>query len=171
MSQDDESAPEQSFADLLNGFSLGSDRRRRSERAAEPDPADRPPRPHPVFQDDLDFEYPREESASIVRPYSWTGGRTTSARQLEVETLVSAVDPEPPGALKAEHHEVIGLVAAPRSVAEVAALLRLPLGVAKVLLGDMAERGLIDVHDTASADGEQPDLGLMERVLAGLRRL
>lgn len=167
-------ASDETFAALLNGFSLDSSRRRRQEK-----PRPRPDqttetgdtKPHrPVF-DDEDFEYPREEAASIVRAYSWTGGRTTSAYQLEIETLVSAVEWDYPGGMKAEYHEVIALVARPRSVAEIAALLRLPLGVAKVLLGDMAERGLIDVHRTASTDGAQPDLGLMERVLAGLRRL
>ncbi|QFZ22025.1 DUF742 domain-containing protein [Saccharothrix syringae] len=175
--QDPGGSSEQAFAELLNGFSLDS-RRRRPARREEPEPAPRAAdaadpadtKPHrPVFDDEDDFGYPREEAASIVRAYSWTGGRTTSAYQLEIETLVSAVDWDYPGAMKAEYHEVINLVGRPRSVAEVAALLRLPLGVAKVLLGDMAERGLIDVHDTASTD--QPDLGLMERVLAGLRRL
>ncbi|MFT7839049.1 DUF742 domain-containing protein [Saccharothrix sp. BKS2] len=172
--QDPEGSSDQAFANLLNGFSLDSRRRRPDKpKAAEQASADTgDTRPHrPVFDDDgdADFEYPREEAASIVRAYSWTGGRTTSSYQLEIETLVSAVDWDYPDGMKSEHHEVIGLVDRPRSVAEVAALLRLPLGVAKVLLGDMAERGLIDVHDTASAD--QPDLGLMERVLAGLRRL
>ncbi|MBW4720917.1 DUF742 domain-containing protein [Saccharothrix sp. SC076] len=131
---------------------------------------DRPTAPHPVYSEFADDEeFPGDEGASIVRPYSWTGGRTRSERQLEIETLVSAVDDEPPPALRAEHQAVVDLVGSPRSVAEVAALLRLPLGVAKVLLGDMAERGLIEVHETAPVDG--PDLGLMERVLAGLRRL
>lgn len=177
--QDPEGSSEQTFADLLNGFSLDS-RRRKPDRREEPKPEPRgggggatgDTKPHrPVFDDDEedDFGYPREEAASIVRAYSWTGGRTTSSYQLEIETLVSAVDWDYPGGMKAEYHEVINLVGRPRSVAEVAALLRLPLGVAKVLLGDMAERGLIDVHHTAST--EQPDLGLMERVLAGLRRL
>jgi hypothetical protein len=167
-------ASDETFAALLNGFSLDSSRRRKQEKPKPEQPtATGDTKPHrPVFDDDGDdFEYPREEAASIVRAYSWTGGRTTSSYQLEIETLVSAVDWDYPGAMKSEYHEVISLVARPRSVAEIAALLRLPLGVAKVLLGDMAERGLIDVHSTASADGAQPDLGLMERVLSGLRRL
>ncbi|GAA2691817.1 MULTISPECIES: DUF742 domain-containing protein [Actinosynnema] len=115
-----------------------------------------------------------EDAPSIVRAYSWTGGRTTSTYQLELETLVSAAEWDHPAALgmKAEHQEVIALCGRPRSVAEIAALLKVPLGVAKVLLGDMAERGLIDVHQTISSeDGDQPNMGLMERVLAGLRRL
>ncbi|PSL51072.1 uncharacterized protein DUF742 [Saccharothrix carnea] len=168
-------ASDETFAALLNGFSLDSSRRRKQEkpRPEQESTATGDTKPHrPVFHDEEDdFEYPREEAASIVRAYSWTGGRTTSSFQLEIETLVSAVDWDYPGAMKSEYHEVINLVARPRSVAEIAALLRLPLGVAKVLLGDMAERGLIDVHSTASSDGAQPDLGLMERVLAGLRRL
>jgi hypothetical protein len=171
---EDTGSSDETFAALLNGFSLDSSRRRKQEQS-RPEPRQTgtgDTKPHrPVFDDEDDFEYPREEAASIVRAYSWTGGRTTSSIQLEIETLVSAVDWDYPGAMKAEYHEVIALVSRPRSVAEVAALLRLPLGVAKVLLGDMAERGLIDVHRTASTDGESPDLGLMERVLAGLRRL
>ena len=60
---------------------------------------------------------------------------------------------------------------APKIVAEVAALLSLPLGVARVLLGDMASNGTVTVHQTASTPGNAPDLALMERVLSGLRRL
>ncbi|ONI90321.1 hypothetical protein ALI22I_13275 [Saccharothrix sp. ALI-22-I] len=173
MDRNDEPAgSDETFAALLNGFSLDSNRRRKPPEQPKPEQPAATTRPHrPVFDDEDEFEYPREEAASIVRAYSWTGGRTTSSYQLEIETLVSAVEWDYPGGMKAEYHEVIALVGRPRSVAEVAALLRLPLGVAKVLLGDMAERGLIDVHRTATADGAQPDLGLMERVLSGLRRL
>jgi hypothetical protein len=56
-------------------------------------------------------------------------------------------------------------------VAEVASLLCVPLGVAKVLLGDMAELGLVTVHKTANGGGNASHLKLMERVLSGLRRL
>jgi hypothetical protein len=166
-----ESASEQTFADLLNGFTL--DRGRRKGRKDEPERQpehDLPEQPAPG-EDELDGDY--EESAAIVRAYSWTGGRTTSSLQLEIETLVtvSEWDWQSAPMLKAEYHDVVALCDSPRSVAEVAALLRVPLGVARVLLGDMAERGLIDVHRTASSDGDVPDLGLMERVLSGLRRL
>jgi hypothetical protein len=70
-----------------------------------------------------------------------------------------------------EHRAVAELCRAPRSVAEVAALLSLPLGVARVLLGDMADIGLVVVHRTATSSGEVPEFGFMERVLSGLRRL
>jgi hypothetical protein len=73
------------------------------------------------------------------------------------------------GPAAAEHEAVIALCQEPRSVAEVAALLGIPLGVAKVLLGDLVASGAVAVHRTVGVAG--PDLALMERVLAGLRRL
>jgi len=66
---------------------------------------------------------------------------------------------------------VADLCREPRSVAEVAALLKLPLGVARVVLGDMAGQGTVVVHETAGSSGDVPDMALMERVLSGLRRL
>jgi len=168
-----ETPADQTIADLMNGFSLDSGRRR--SRTAPEMPAREvipvvPQEETPVFEPSL----PESPDASIVRAYAWTGGRTRSNISLEIETLVSANDQsrQSAGILQAEHQHVVELCRSPRSVAEVAALMRLPLGVVKVLLGDMAERGLVDVHQTASsAGGDTPDLGLMERVLSGLRRL
>jgi hypothetical protein len=111
--------------------------------------------------------------ASAVRPYTWTRGRTKSGLDLAIETLVSTSQRgrEQMGMLQVEHRAVAELCEQTRSVAEVAALLSLPLGVARVLLGDMAGLGVVTVHRTASSAGNKPDLALMERVLSGLRRL
>ena len=70
-----------------------------------------------------------------------------------------------------EHREVSTLCRYPLSVAEVAAKLSVPLGVAKVILSDMAELGLISIHRTFADDDIAAHLVLMERVLSGLRRL
>jgi hypothetical protein len=111
--------------------------------------------------------------ASAVRPYTWTRGRTKSGLELAIETLVSTSQRgrDQMGLLQVEHRAVAELCEQTRSVAEVAALLSLPLGVARVLLGDMAGLGVVTVHQTASSAGNAPDLALMERVLSGLRRL
>jgi hypothetical protein len=53
----------------------------------------------------------------------------------------------------------------------VAAKLSIPLGVARVILSDMAELGLISIHRTFADDDIAAHLVLMERVLSGLRRL
>jgi hypothetical protein len=111
--------------------------------------------------------------AAAVRPYAWTRGRTKANFDLAIETLVSTSPQgrEQLGLLQMEHRSVADLCDRPRSVAEIAALLAIPLGVARVLLGDMAGLGVVTVHQTASSTGNEPDLALMERVLSGLRRL
>ena len=52
-----------------------------------------------------------------------------------------------------------------------AAHLRLPLGVARVLIGDMAGMGLVLIHQSGMVVGDRPSIEFMERVLSGLRRL
>ena len=56
------------------------------------------------------------------------------------------------------------------SIAEVSAKLQLPLGVVRVLVGDMADEQLVVVHRPVHA-GDRPDLALLERVLDGLRTI
>jgi hypothetical protein len=111
--------------------------------------------------------------AAAVRPYAWTRGRTKSGFDLAIETLVSTSQRgrDQMGLLQVEHRAVAELCEQTRSVAEVAALISQPLGVARVVLGDMASLGIVTVHQTASSAGNVPDLALMERVLSGLRRL
>jgi uncharacterized protein DUF742 len=124
---------------------------------------------------DLGAWLSRPEAYALVRPYTHTRGRTRSSRYLALEALISAAVPASTlaGTLpSAEHQAVADLCAQPRSVAEVAALLSVPLGVARVLLGDLVDAGAVVVHHTAGDDGDgAPDLGLMGRVLVGLRRL
>ena len=70
-----------------------------------------------------------------------------------------------------DHREIAILCQDVRSVAEVAALLGVPLGVARVLIADMARLGLVTVQNSAPPGGGAPDLALLERVRSGLRRL
>ena len=112
------------------------------------------------------------ESSSLVRPYAVTGGRTKPRYDLPMEALIS-VAPYPRQdmtTLTPEYKAIIDLCRNWRSVAEVSALLRLPLGVARVLIADMAHEGLLRLHQSPFTEG-QPDLQLLERVLSGLRNL
>ncbi|HEV3356422.1 MAG TPA: DUF742 domain-containing protein [Pseudonocardiaceae bacterium] len=113
------------------------------------------------------------DEASRVRPYAWTGGRTRASVDLQLETLISTSDLGEDEALltQVEYRAVGTLCRHPHSVAEVAAKLSVPLGVAKVILSDMAELGLISIHRTFADDDIAAHLVLMERVLSGLRRL
>jgi Protein of unknown function (DUF742) len=113
------------------------------------------------------------ETGSLVRPYTRTGGRTRSDYDLAIEALVSTSDrgKAPDAAVLPEHRSICGLCLDTRSVAEVAAHLRLPLGVARVLIGDMAGMGLVLIHQSGMVVGDRPSIEFMERVLSGLRRL
>ncbi|MBG0852541.1 DUF742 domain-containing protein [Streptomyces spinoverrucosus] len=130
-----------------------------------------------------------------VRPYSLTGGRTRFGHVLLVETFVAstaALDaPEERkeltggtaraigsggGSLRStvmpEMRAIVELCRRMRTVAEIAALLQMPLGVVRVLLSDLADQGKIRVYGTGTGHGTgRPNRALLERVLSGLRRL
>lgn len=164
-----------SFADVVNAFTFGAKPKRgkRKDRS-EPDSSqahEMEQRARTVSQDPADA-VPEAPAASSIRSYTWTGGRTKSNYELAIETLVSVGENYRPGApVRLEHQSIAELCQQPRSVAEVGALLSVPIGVARVLLADMAELGLITVHNTVSESGSAPHMLLMERVLSGLRRL
>ncbi len=131
-----------------------------------------PPTGAAVVETADEWEGP-EDFRYIVRPYTWTQGRTRPVQELAVETLVSTSDigRDVATARSAEHSAIAGLCVDVRSVAEVAALLAVPLGVARVLLADMIDTGLVYVHRNPTEAGSPPGLSLMERVLAGLHQL
>jgi hypothetical protein len=113
-----------------------------------------------------------EETSSLVRPYAVTGGRTKPRYQLQIEAMVAASHYEARdlSVLSPECQAILSFCRDWRSVAEVSAVLRMPLGVARVLIADMAMEGLVRVHQTDHAQG-RPDINLLERVLSGLRKL
>ncbi|GAA4213822.1 hypothetical protein GCM10023074_65770 [Microbispora amethystogenes] len=112
------------------------------------------------------------EQSSLVRPYAVTGGRTAPRVQLAMEALVSSATSvqQDLSTFTPERQAISTLCRQVRSVAEVSALLRIPLGVVRVVIADMAAEGLVHVHQPQLEAGK-PDLNLLERVLSGLRRL
>nr|WP_206324154.1 DUF742 domain-containing protein [Streptomyces sp. HNM0574] len=117
----------------------------------------------------------RSEQQPLVRPYAMTGGRTRPRYQLAIEALVhtTADSARLQGQLP-EQQRICRLCYEIKSVAEISALLTIPLGVARILVADLAEAGLVAIHqpggDATTSDG-QPDVTLLERVLSGLRKL
>lgn len=110
----------------------------------------------------------------LVRPYAMTGGRTRPRYQLAIEALVSTTaDLSRLQGQLPEHQRICRLCIEIKSVAEVSALLSIPLGVARILVADLAEAGLVAIHQPGGdeAAGGQPDVTLLERVLSGLRKL
>ncbi|MFH8640925.1 DUF742 domain-containing protein [Streptomyces goshikiensis] len=113
-----------------------------------------------------------------VRPYSLTGGRTRFTQVLHVETFVAALEPkasepqsgEGKGDRMPEMPAIVEVCRRMRTIAEISALLKLPLGVVRVLVSDLADQGRIRVYGTGHGAG-RPERALLERVLGGLRRL
>ncbi len=101
-----------------------------------------------------------------------TGGRTRPEHTgLEIEALVSTTSlGERSPKLTVEQRAIAALCRDILSIAEISARLDLPLGVTRVLVGDMADGGLVMVHRPKEA-GDRPDLALLERVLYGLRAI
>jgi hypothetical protein len=117
-------------------------------------------------------ELPEDDGDYLVRPYTVTGGRTEPRYQLEIEAMVFA---EHYGArnlsqLSPECQSILAFCRGWQSVAEISAVLKIPLGVARILIADLAADGLVRIHQPDHAQGG-PDVELLERVLSGLRRL
>jgi hypothetical protein len=108
----------------------------------------------------------------FLRPYAMTEGRTEpSGSDLAIEDLVgSAGTGEPPPWLSQEHQSIATACRETLSVAELAARVDLPLGVTRVLVGDLASQGRVTVHRPPSHAGG-PNVALLEQVLHGLQRL
>jgi hypothetical protein len=111
-------------------------------------------------------------AARIVRPYALTAGRTRSAVDLPLEATLR-LDTSATRRAWADDVQgrIIGVLDS-RSVAEVSALVQRPIGVVRVLLGDLVQQGYVHVQATLtenSTDDERYDL--LERTLRGLRAL
>ncbi|MBY8885674.1 DUF742 domain-containing protein [Streptomyces sp. PTM05] len=122
-----------------------------------------------------------DAAGPVVRPYAMTRGRTTHAAEdrLDLIALVITADryaetddvAATDHSLTPEHLDILELCRQePISVAELAAGLDLPVGVLRVLIGDLLDAG--HVHVTRPVPpAELPDAGLLREVIDGLRAL
>jgi hypothetical protein len=110
------------------------------------------------------------EAGPVVRPYTLTQGRAGSEdRDFDMVAFVQATDatgapPQPH--LQREQRAILTFVRRPVSVAEVAAHLDLPLGVVRVLLGDLRRQGMIAVQEPVEDDqqGDRVLRAVMDRL-------
>ena len=109
------------------------------------------------------------DEIDLVRPYMVTGGRTQSrGPELQVETLVTTTERGRKAAENRmfEQREVLSICTKPTSIAEVASAIKVPVGVARVLVGDLIADSLLDKASTASTDER-----LVRRLIEGVRSL
>ncbi|GGV82525.1 MULTISPECIES: DUF742 domain-containing protein [Streptomyces] len=114
-----------------------------------------------------------EETGRYLRPYAITGGRTRhSQHAFTLITLVVARSArDTPSGLEPEADRILELCRdRAMAVAEIAALLDLPVSVVKVLCGDLLDASLILVQSPPGQDS-RPSVELIERVMDGIRQL
>ncbi|MGF7238052.1 MAG: DUF742 domain-containing protein [Frankia sp.] len=124
---------------------------------------------------------------TLVRPFAITGGRVLPpGRGLDIAALLFTTDRGRRALhdLDNEDRDIALLCRDLQSIAEVSARLRLPLGVVRVLVGDLAERGVLSIQPPIAPPSEHSlserfpsehspsvNTDLLERLLSGLRRL
>ncbi|NJR41794.1 MAG: DUF742 domain-containing protein [Akkermansiaceae bacterium] len=103
----------------------------------------------------------------VVRPFVLTRGRTASQLPVEALCMASNAALAAPATLSQEELSIVMLCSTPHSVAEISAAMALPLGVCRVLVGDLVQRDLVFVSQTMGID---VDLDLIGRLLDGIRQ-
>ncbi|MFJ2772682.1 DUF742 domain-containing protein [Streptomyces sp. NPDC087300] len=119
-----------------------------------------------------------DDAGPVVRPYAMTRGRTTSPGQHRLDLIAVVIaettaigDPEADQTLSPEHVDIVELCRdTPQSVAELAAELDLPIGVVRVLIGDLVDDELVHVTRPVPP-AELPDESILRDVINGLRAL
>lgn len=118
------------------------------------------------------------EAGPLVRPYAVTGGRTEPVAggvRFDLIALVAVGDDAPDGPgeglLGPEHRALLTLCRSEtQSVAELSADADLPVGVVRVLLGDLLEAGFVRVSRPVPP-AQLPDERILREVIDGLRAL
>lgn len=113
----------------------------------------------------------------VVRPYALTAGRTRpSGASIDLIAQVSAartmgaeLAPEILSDLGPEHLRLLRFCRTRVSVADLATEIDLPLGVVRILLADLRDRGLVSINQPAAAGLN--DVRILREVADALRKL
>jgi Protein of unknown function (DUF742) len=117
----------------------------------------------------------RASNDRVVRPYALTAGRTRpTGGRIDVVAMVTAArrtlsTADPDGELGPEHERLLRFCRLPVSVADLATTLDLPLGVVRILIADLRERGLVNLTQPVTAGFT--DVRILKEVADGLRKL
>ena len=113
------------------------------------------------------------QHGNLVRPYMLTRGRTSSSLGVfELHAPVLAlIAPEQLGkGASPEDRRIVELCQTPMSVAELSARMSAPVGVARVLVGDLVVARMVHVRQSEDP-AEHRDVRLLERLLEGIRAI
>ena len=115
------------------------------------------------------------DAGPLVRPYALTRGRTRPEGEgFELIAVVAATGVPPGDRLRysPDHARVLRACARPVPVVKLSADLGLPIGVVRVLLGDLRDENLVAVVSAEESEqGRRPPKRVLREVLNGLRAL
>jgi hypothetical protein len=121
----------------------------------------------------LDHANPPSGDDRVVPVYAFTQGRTRSTgRDLPLEAVVTAAKAggRHGAPLQTESLAIVSMCSRPLSLAEIGAALRVPVGVARVLVGDLVNAGYLVAHlPQHTTHGGGPTQAILGRLLDGLR--
>jgi len=106
----------------------------------------------------------------MVRPYAMTGGRTAAdVATISLEAQIHVSGTQPAGKLyRWEAARILQLAVTPIALIELSARASIPIGVARVIVSDLADDGALVVQRPATLPTYT---SLLEKVLAGVRAL
>jgi hypothetical protein len=148
----------------------------RPAESREPDPSGYEendyPAPSPHFERVVEPPDEIDSRITMARPYVRTGGRARADHDLRIETMISTKRISVTGYgrrdISTDHQLICRVCEVPKSVAEIAAYIQAPLGVARVLIGDAITANLLTIHEPVVTIDGRPSMELLQRVYAGL---
>lgn len=108
------------------------------------------------------------------RLYTVTAGRSRfNGKEFDLVTLVVS-ECDPVVGMQSEHAAILRICRSPTAVVELASDLNLPVGIVRILLGDLLDSGRITARHpqtAATGAGGLPDPDILKQVLVALRNL
>jgi hypothetical protein len=118
-----------------------------------------------------------DEAGPLVRLYAMTSGRARppdSAGRIDLMAIVKSTGARPPAFLPPEQRDLLRLCGdSPQPVADLASDSGLPVGVVRVLLGELLAHKLVRISPPTqgSSGSRRPDAQTLRDVIDGLRAL
>jgi hypothetical protein len=123
--------------------------------------------PGPNMASEPTAEADTADNIGLLRPFIVTEGRTRPLQDgLRIETLIHALPAALSAPLQFERRRIVEVCQTPLSVAEISSAIGVPLGVARVLIGDLITGNFVSAHQPS----EMP-LHIIERITDLVRAL
>lgn len=113
-----------------------------------------------------------DEAGPLVRPFAMGMGRTHRLRaDLDIITVVATLPDASTRRGEPEYREILRVCHIPQSVAEVAARMKVPMLVAKILIAELIEDGVLAFRSPVGGDFDRVEVATLRAILDGIRQV